>query len=114
MVDKRALILILILGLTINANALEEYELPEGSLPQDEDPFISQAQQNVRQLSEISARIDQARNENKQFLESATSLVLTQMLENQSMTIILFVLISLASQGISWAVFLYLKSRGRL
>lgn len=112
--DKRFAASLLIILFTLStAFAQEEFVIEEGILDK-QDLILKQAQETVLQTSSISTKIDDMAATNVSNLEIITNLIVQNQNQNQTNLIVLFILVTLASQGLWWAIFLYLQTKGLL
>lgn len=109
--DKRLIFSLIIITLLFSSCVYaEDYVLPQGELTQSE-MILKQAQENILKTSEISTKIDELAQKNVENLEIVAGLILQSMNQKESNLIIMVVLITIACQGLWWAIFLYLQSK---
>ncbi len=113
LLDKKiSILLIILLFATINAYG-EEVTIPTGELSKD-DLILQQAQQQVLATSNVSTRLDQVALQNQTNLELVATILIQNQEEMQTIIIITLILVTLASQGLWWAIYLYLQTKGVL
>jgi len=113
LLDKRiSILLIILLFATINVYG-EDLTAPVGEISKD-DLILQQAQQNVLATSNVSVQLNQIAVQEKENLETAILILLQNQKEQQTTLIITIIIVSLASQGIWWALYLYFQTQGML
>ena len=109
--DKRIIFLVIIL-LFASANA-EDLTAPAGEISKD-DLILQQAQQQVLATSNVSVQLNQIAAQEKANLETALGIMLVNQSDMQTSIIITIILVTLASQGIWWAIYLFFQTKGTL
>ena len=116
LLDNRISILLIILLFASSVYAInptEDITVPAGEISKD-DLILAQAQQSVLATSNVSVQINQIAVQEKANLETAISILLQNQNENQTTLIITVIIVTLASQGLWWAVYLYFQTQGKL
>ena len=113
LLDKRIIFLLIILLFASGVNAPDDLTIPAGEISKD-DLILQQAQQNVLATSNISVQLNQIAAQEKENLETALVILLQQQQQMQTTLIITVILVTLASQGLWWAVYLYFQTKGTL
>ena len=86
---------------------------PVGELSKD-DLILQQAQQSVLATSNVSVQLNQIAVQEKENLELAITILLQNQQQQQTTLIITIIIVTLASQGIWWALYLYFQTQGML
>ena len=113
LLDKRIILLLIILLFANVVFALDETTLPTGELSK-EDLILKNAQDNVLATSNLSIELNQMAITNKENLELVVGLLLQNQNEARTTLIITIIIVTLASQGLWWAIFLYFQTKGML
>lgn len=110
--DKKVLLPIFCL-LLISSVLAEDIIIEKGDLTKL-DTIQEQAQQSILQTSNISTKLDEIAAQNTKNLETAAIYIIQNENQMQSTLIVMVIVVSLASQGLWWAVFLYFQTKGLL
>jgi len=113
LLDKRIIFLLIILLFANAVYAPEDIVVPTGELSKD-DLILQQAQQSVLATSNVSVQLNQIAVQEKENLEMAITILLQNQKEQQTTLIITMIIVTLASQGIWWAIYLYFQTQGTL
>ena len=111
--DKRIIILVIILLFATTIVQAEDIVLPVGELSKD-DLILQQAQEQVLATSNVTSTIGEIAAQEKANLELALTILLQNQNESQTAIIITIIIVTLASQGIWWALYLFFQSKGVL
>jgi len=111
--DNRIILLLIILLFANTIYALDETTLPAGEVSKD-DLILQQAQQSVLATSNVSVQLNQIAVQEKENLELAITILLQNQQQQQTTLIITIIIVTLASQGIWWAIYLYFQTQGIL
>jgi len=113
LLDKRITLLLIILLFASSVYAPNDLTAPVGELSKD-DLILQQAQQSVLATSNVSVQLNQIAVQEKENLELAITILLQNQQQQQTTLIITIIIVTLASQGIWWALYLYFQTQGML
>ncbi len=116
LLDNRIILLLIILLFASSVSAInptDDLVAPEGEISKA-DLILAQAQQSVLATSNVSVQMNQIAVQEKENLELALTILLQNQQTQQTTLIITIIIVTLASQGIWWAVYLYFQTQGKL
>ena len=112
LLDNRIILLLIILLFASSVYG-EDLVAPVGEISKD-DLILQQAQQSVLATSNVSVQLNQIAVQEKENLELAITILLQNQQQQQTTLIITIIIVTLASQGIWWALYLYFQTQGTL
>ncbi len=106
---KKLFIFISLILILSSAFAQEEYILEEGEL--DASDVLEQAQESILQTGNLSEKIDAFMVKNVQNMEQLAGFFNAKIAEQTTAIIIVIVVSNLATLGMAYAIYLFLKSK---